>query len=99
MEPIAQCETGTIVGTAGVKEPAKRYVYNFAEDINYAPTLQRCCENRLYDVSCVDKRLFDMTLTTWKALPFDEELRMCLKNVVPVWHIYFWSLEKVNATL
>ena len=90
-EAIARCETGTIVGTAGVKEPSKRYYYNLTEGINYDPTLQSCCENRLYEVSCVDEGLFGMTRATWEAHPFDEEL-------CDNWHLYaveacLWARE------
>lgn len=90
-ESIAQCATGTIVGTAGVKEPSKRYYYNLTEGINYDPTLQICCENRRYAVSCVDEGLFGMTRATWEAHPFDEEL-------CDNWHLYaveacLWARE------
>lgn len=92
VEGIAHCETGTIVGTAGVKEPSKKYYENLTGGEAFDPTLQRKCENRLYPVSCVDEGLFGMTRATWQQHPFDEVL-------CDNWHQYaveacLWAREQ-----
>ena len=91
-EAIAGCETGTIVGTAGVKEPSKQYYLNLTQGEAFDPTIQRICENRLYPVSCVDEGLFGMTRATWEQHPFDEAL-------CDNWHLYavescLWAREQ-----
>ena len=91
-DAIAGCETGTIVGTAGVKEPSKRYYFNLTQGDVFDPTLQSICESRLYPVSCVDEGLFGMTRATWERHPFDEVL-------CDNWHLYavescLWAREQ-----
>lgn len=78
---IAQCETGTIIGTQGVKEPSMVYYENLTAGKEYNAMLQSKYEKGLYEVSCVDEGLFGMTRATWAAHPFDETL-------CDNWHLY-----------
>ena len=92
---IAGCETGTIVGTQGVKEPSRTYYENLTAGADYDPALQNKCEKKLYEVSCVDEGLFGMTRSTWILHPFDEAL-------CDNWHLYaveacLWAREQGHS--
>ena len=94
-EAIAACETGTIVGTQGVKEPSRTYYENLTAGADYDAALQEKCEKRLYEVSCVDEGLFGMTRATWERHPFDEAL-------CDNWHLYaveacLWAREQGHS--
>lgn len=80
-EAIQQCEVGTIVGTAGVKEPSKFYYMNLTSTMIYNPELQDILPKQLYNVSTVDECLFGMKRATWEAHPFNEVL-------CDNWHLY-----------
>lgn len=78
---IGQCETGTVIGTQGVKEPSRVYFENLTAGEEYDARIQNKYEKGLYEVSCVDEGLFGMTRATWQQHPFDEIL-------CDSWHLY-----------
>ena len=78
---IASCETGTIVGTQGVREPSKLYYENLTAGEEFDPALRNQFPDELVEVSCVDEGLFGMTRKTWEGHPFDAVL-------CDNWHLY-----------
>lgn len=80
-DAIYSCETGSIIGTQGVRDKSEEYYTNLTSGPDYDPSVIKDYKNQLYEVSCVDEGLFGMKRQTWEEHHFDEKL-------CDNWHLY-----------